>query len=619
MYSVRVTAPDGTCHTHPLPSAQVGIGRDRSNAIVLEGMGVSAVHAMIELQAGVVVLKDRGSTNGTYLNGRRLDEPTRLAEGDRFYVGQFLLELVRLAPAPESAGVDAELLSSGPLLRGSGPHRRWRDTQARLQRYAEQWDAADRPARLLLRSSELRDAKRWLATPPPSSADDPGRLVQEFVAASGRVAKRRAVTTAVLACGGAVVLGGAVTTAVLLWPRDQPPPATGTSEPVADAATVASEDTGEAEVEPPPDEPEPDRPRRTAEAFEPVEHLVVPGETLADIARRYDVSVDDLVAWNLLNRDAKLQPTVCAVSDDSSPVDTRAGQRLQIREPHKRPLPQQCVRYEVEAGEGWPQLAARFDVDITRLRELNPGVTDPAEGQIIEVWIDPKPYKPREPRQAIASLDLPDTAQSIGTPNDGRLENGIQLPDNAAYTRKAPNIMWGAAYMIENLHEAIVTFRQDVDFDGVVIVADMSKKQGGHFDPHKSHQAGRDVDIWLPTLKGVYKKKYLGDGRRETERRAFWWEVDWYATWGLARALIKTGSVEAIFLDHRLQPYVYNAAKNMGATKEELDAWIQYPRPVGQPGGILTHSPDHLSHIHVRFKCAPYETQCKGHRGPPGD
>jgi len=159
-------------------------------------------------------------------------------------------------------------------------------------------------------------------------------------------------------------------------------------------------------------------------------------------------------------------------------------------------------------------------------------------------------------------------------------------------------------------------FGRDVDFDGEIILADISKKSGGHFDPHKSHQAGRDIDIWLPTLKGVYKTKYLDDGRTRP-RKPHFEEVDWYATWGLVRALIQTGAVKYIFLDWRYQKYVYDAAVNMGATREQLDEWIQYPRHQSSPRGIFRHSQDHLSHIHVRFKCAQWESQCKGDRAPP--
>jgi LysM repeat protein len=608
-----------------LGSAPLGIGRDAGNEIVLDGVGVSSFHCTIEINSSGVVLTDRGSRNGTWISGKRVEQPVRLGDDDRVYVGPFLLQIVRAAMT-DSAGMPIEIGTTGPIVRGSGPHRKWRDTQAKLERYAEQWEAADRPTRLLLGGDELRQARRWLATPPPSPADEPGRLVRELIAASAKADARRGVTTIVLAVVGVLVLGGAATLAFVFWPESEPPP----PEPIArqtDASSSSGDEHDEFDDDDGGSTPRPRTPVASdavADVEGDIEHVVVPGERLADIAKRYGVDEDDIVEWNLINRDKPLDPSECVPPAEGRPPDTTTakpaptGQVLKIKKPRLRPLPQTCILYEVEAGESWAQLSTRFGIEITRLREYNPGVTEVKPGQKIVVWIDPKPYKPREPRAAIAELNPSESAKSVGTPNAGKLVDGIQLPENAAYTRKAPNIMYGSAYFIKNLHKAIVTFRQDVDYDGALIVADISKKNGGHFDPHKSHQAGRDVDIWLPTLKGVYKTKYLGSGKQK-ERRPFWYEVDWYATWGLMRALIKTGAVEAIFLDIILQPYVHNAAKNMGATDEELAAWIQYPAKYNNGKVFVQHSADHYSHIHVRFKCGPAETECKGDRGAPGD
>jgi hypothetical protein len=623
MYSLRVTAQDGSVRTHALDEPQVTIGRDRSNRLVVDGHGVSSQHCVVEVRPDGVVLHDRGSTNGTWMGNRKVEGSVRLSPGDRFYVGPVLFELEHVAAAPLVDVSEPMHSGAGPIVRGSGPHRRWRDQQAKFERYAQQWDAADRPARLLLRGDELRQAKRWLLSPPPTPADEPGRLVRELVATSAQAASRRGVMAIVLGIGGVVLVGGAAVAAWMFWPEPDPEPAVATTAPSGSTGEADGDDDDDGDVV----TPQPSRPstpdRDDDESFgEPIDHVVIPGESLADIAKRYGVDEDDLVSWNTLNPDAPLEPIACDPPKEGRPTEVAAkpatGQVLTIRKPRLRPLPQTCIEYEVEPGEGWPQIATRFGAEITRLRSYNPGVTDPKPGQKLIVWIDPKPYKPREPRQAIAELTPKDTARSIGKPDNGRLENGIQLPDNDAYHRKAPNIMYGSAYLIKNLHKAIVTFRQDVDYDGELIVADISRQPGGKFDPHKSHQAGRDVDIWLPTLKGVYKTKFLGSGKQK-ERRPFWYEVDWYATWGLMRALIKTDSVEAIFLDIILQPYVYNAAKNMGATEEELAKWIQY-KPKGKNfGAIVTHSADHYSHIHVRFKCAPWESECKGDKGAAGD
>ena len=208
-------------------------------------------------------------------------------------------------------------------------------------------------------------------------------------------------------------------------------------------------------------------------------------------------------------------------------------------------------------------------------------------------------------------------SNSAGFMGIGSLENGIKLPPSDAYTLVS-GFVYGSAFAMKNLQTALATFRQDVDYDGQIVISDMSKKGGGFFDPHKSHQAGRDVDIWLPNVKGAYRPKERSVGLK-TMHRAVGNEVDGYATWGLVRALIETKSVKAIFLDYDRQKYVFDAARNMGATQAQLDEWIQYPRGRGSPKGIFRHSEAHFSHMHVRFKCADYEADCRETTAHPGD
>ena len=55
--------------------------------IVLEDAFASSRHARLERQAGVMVIEDLGSTNGTYLNEELLRGPQPLHAGDRVRIG----------------------------------------------------------------------------------------------------------------------------------------------------------------------------------------------------------------------------------------------------------------------------------------------------------------------------------------------------------------------------------------------------------------------------------------------------------------------------------------------------------------------------------------------------
>ena len=72
-----------------LDSAQLTIGRGNQNDIpIATDEYASARHARFEPRQDGVWVQDLGSTNGTYLNGTRLDRPRRLSRGDIVRVGE---------------------------------------------------------------------------------------------------------------------------------------------------------------------------------------------------------------------------------------------------------------------------------------------------------------------------------------------------------------------------------------------------------------------------------------------------------------------------------------------------------------------------------------------------
>src|SRR5581483_574676 len=73
--------------THLLDSTLVRIGRGGQNDIALDDDFASANHARIEPRRDGVWVSDAGSTNGTFVNGARLQKPLRLKPGDVIRVG----------------------------------------------------------------------------------------------------------------------------------------------------------------------------------------------------------------------------------------------------------------------------------------------------------------------------------------------------------------------------------------------------------------------------------------------------------------------------------------------------------------------------------------------------
>ncbi len=68
------------------------IGRPGSNHLVLPDLKVSRRHAIVHAhRPGEFWLIDLGSSNGTYLNGRRISQPSRLHDHDRIEIAGFAL------------------------------------------------------------------------------------------------------------------------------------------------------------------------------------------------------------------------------------------------------------------------------------------------------------------------------------------------------------------------------------------------------------------------------------------------------------------------------------------------------------------------------------------------
>jgi FHA domain len=78
--------------THRL-TGTLQIGRAPSCQIRPNDTYVSQAHAKISNRNGSWVVEDLGSTNGTFLNQRKVTVPTELSPGDRIRVGKTSLEV----------------------------------------------------------------------------------------------------------------------------------------------------------------------------------------------------------------------------------------------------------------------------------------------------------------------------------------------------------------------------------------------------------------------------------------------------------------------------------------------------------------------------------------------
>jgi len=91
---------------YPLAEGQeIVIGRSSELDMVLVEEMVSRKHARIALTEGAISIEDLGSTNGTFVNGEKVQQGT-LREGDRVLIGTNILKVVA---APQDAEARANL------------------------------------------------------------------------------------------------------------------------------------------------------------------------------------------------------------------------------------------------------------------------------------------------------------------------------------------------------------------------------------------------------------------------------------------------------------------------------------------------------------------------------
>jgi len=89
---VVLDANGGRISTHRL-SGTIQIGRGSQCDVRPDDTYVSQLHAKISDRNGSWVVEDLGSTNGTYLNQRKVTAPTGISPGDRIRIGKTVLEV----------------------------------------------------------------------------------------------------------------------------------------------------------------------------------------------------------------------------------------------------------------------------------------------------------------------------------------------------------------------------------------------------------------------------------------------------------------------------------------------------------------------------------------------
>ncbi len=95
---LTLRGPGGEATEYPLGQSNV-LGRSTTASVRLFDREVSRKHSQIDREGEEYVLRDLGSSNGTFLNGKRIYAPSKLKDGDEVMIGTSRMEF-RLTSGP---------------------------------------------------------------------------------------------------------------------------------------------------------------------------------------------------------------------------------------------------------------------------------------------------------------------------------------------------------------------------------------------------------------------------------------------------------------------------------------------------------------------------------------
>jgi penicillin-insensitive murein endopeptidase len=200
---------------------------------------------------------------------------------------------------------------------------------------------------------------------------------------------------------------------------------------------------------------------------------------------------------------------------------------------------------------------------------------------------------------------------SIGMPHRGVLTQATELPAvGDGYRVLASNDRhFGTPRFVAAIERAAAKVTRERP-GSMLVVGDLSARNGGKISSHSSHRSGRDADLllYMTTLEGapvaVTSFVHVGtDGLAWNESESRFLRFDVERQWLLVKALVEDpeARVQWLFVSKNVEALLIDWARARGESAETLvramDTLLQPPPP----------AQSHDDHVHVRVACDPDE------------
>jgi penicillin-insensitive murein endopeptidase len=201
---------------------------------------------------------------------------------------------------------------------------------------------------------------------------------------------------------------------------------------------------------------------------------------------------------------------------------------------------------------------------------------------------------------------------SVRNPNDGSLRGGVPLPFTAPGLRfnpdRSPNARYGTVELVRGLVDAAA--RVDRELGGLpVTINDLSHEQGGPIPHHRSHQSGRDVDVFfyqlgpdgnpIESVGAFFDYDGAGVNFRDLANPSddVALQLDIPRTWLFLQALIEDeeAQLQQVYVAEHLRTLFLDHARAHGAPAATVARFAEITCQPSYP---------HDDHFHFRLFCA---------------
>lgn len=209
---------------------------------------------------------------------------------------------------------------------------------------------------------------------------------------------------------------------------------------------------------------------------------------------------------------------------------------------------------------------------------------------------------------AVAKAQKGVKAHSIGAPNHGKLEGASRLHGSKHLKIRSGANPYG-------LHQLTHALKSAADCVGskyagsVLLVGDLSAKDGGPLTGHNSHQTGRDADVGFYVMnangKALPSKHFVAFDRNGVGKELTNLHFDDARNWFLVESLLKNekANVHYLFVATALKVRLLAYANKHHVSKELMaraSAAMMAPQETGP----------HDDHFHVRVSCPDDMKDC---------